>query len=251
MIVDVNTAVGCWPFSAAQAVTPARLSALLARAGVDLALTSSLDAIFHENPDEDNQRLFRQLRLYKRLLPVPIINPRLAAWRAAVAEWAPRAAAIKIVPSYHAYSLGGASVAGLAAELARSRLPLLVQVRMEDERVQAPALRVPPVPVANILALAERYPRLSIVALGTYSREAITLLEQSPRVRIDVSFLDGLDAVGVLVRRHGAFAGRLLLGSNMPLFYTQSALLKVQTAEATDAVRQAILGKNARKMLGL
>jgi predicted TIM-barrel fold metal-dependent hydrolase len=142
-------------------------------------------------------------------------------------------------------------VDGLAAELARRRLPLLVQIRMEDERVQAPALRVPPVPVADVVALAGRFPHLSIVALGTYSREVVDLLRQSPRVWADVSFLDGMDAVGVLVRKHRAFAKRLLLGSHSPLFYAQSAVLKVQTAEVTSVVRRGILGGNARTMLGL
>jgi hypothetical protein len=249
MFVDVNTAVGRWPFSDAQSMTPPRLSSLLARAGVDLALTSSLEAIFHEDPEEDNRRLFRQLRGQKRLLPVPILNPQLADWRASATKWADRAAAVKILPSYHAYSLAHANVAGLAAELITRRRPLLVQMRMEDERVQAPAFRVPAVPVADVVALAERFPQLSIVALGTYIAEANSLLEQSPGVRVDVSFLDGLDTVGVLLRKHRAFAKRLLLGSHMPLFYVESALLKVQTAEVTEAVRQAILGGNACRLL--
>jgi predicted TIM-barrel fold metal-dependent hydrolase len=142
-------------------------------------------------------------------------------------------------------------VDGLAAELARRRRTLLVQIRMEDERVQAPALRVPPVPVADVVALARRFPHLRIVALGVYSSEVVDLLRQSSRVWVDVSFLDGLDAVGVLVRKHRAFAKRLLLGSHAPLFYAQAAVLKVQTAEATSVVRQGILGRNARTMLGL
>jgi len=171
--------------------------------------------LLHEDPDEDNRRLFRQLRGHKRLLPVPVINPRLADWRASVARWAQKGAAVKILPSYHAYSLAGANVDGLAAELAR------------------------------------RLPHLSIVALGVYSSEVVDLLRQAPRVWVDVSFLDGLDAVGVLVRKHRALAKRLLLGSHAPLFYTQAAVLKVQTAEATRVVRQGILGRNARTMLGL
>ena len=159
--------------------------------------------------------------------------------------------AVKILPSYHSYSLAGANVAALAAELAERRLPLLVQMRMEDERVQSPAFRVPPVPVDEVVALARRNPGLSIVALGTYVAEAVTLLRQTPQVRVEVSFLDGLDVVGTLVRKNRAYARRLLLGSHSPLFYAQSAVLKVQTAEITAAVRQAILGENARKMLGL
>ncbi|MGD0091709.1 MAG: amidohydrolase family protein [Planctomycetota bacterium] len=257
MIVDIHTAVGRWPFSAAQSLTPLRLGSLLARAGVDLALTSSLEAVFHEDPAEDNRRLFRQLRGHKRLLPVPVINPRLADWRAAVAEWAQRAVAVKILPSYHACSLAsgagslGAGVDGLAEELAGRRRPLLVQMRMEDERVQAPALRVPAVPVADIVALAKRHPRLDIVALGAYRLEAGDLLRQTARVRVDVSFLDGLDVVAVLVKKHRAFAQRLLLGSHAPLFYAQASVLKVLTAETTEAVRRAILGGNAAQMLGL
>jgi len=251
MIVDVNTAVGRWPFSEAQSRPQSGLSALLARAGVDLALASSLEAIFHEDPDEDNERLFRQLRGHKRLLPVPVINPRLADWRVSVGKWAQKTAALKILPSFHGYSLAEACVSDLAAELADRRRTLFVQIRMEDERTQAPAFRAPPVPPADIVALAKRFPRLSIVALGAYTPEAVQLLGQSPGVFMDISFLDGLDTVGVLVRKHRAFARRLLLGSNLPLFYAQSAVLKVQTAETTAAVRRAILGENARKILGL
>lgn len=239
MLIDVSTAVGRWPFCQTQSITPARLSSLLKRAGVDLALTSSLEAVFHEDPDEDNRLLWRQLRGHKRLVAVPVVNPRVADWRDVVARWAPKAPAVKILPSYHAYSLADANVDALAAELVRRRRPLMVQIRMEDERVQAPAFRVPPVPVADI------------VALSAYRQEAVDLLAQAPRVWVDVSMLDGMDTVGAAVRQNRAFAGRLMLGSHSPLYYTQSAVLKVQTAEVTAAVRQAILGGTARKLLGL
>ena len=251
MLIDVSTAVGRWPFCRRQSITPAGLSSLLKRAGVDLALTSSLEAVFHEDPDEDNRLLFHQLGGHKRLVPVPVVNPRMADWRDVVGRWAPKAPAVKILPSYHAFSLADANVAALAAELMRRGKPLMVQMRMEDERVQAPAFRVPPVPVADIVALAGRFPRLNIVALSAYRQEAADLVAQAPRVWVDVSMLDGMDTVGAAVRLNRAFAGRLMLGSHSPLYYTRSAVLKVQTAEVTAAVRQAILGGTARKLLKL
>jgi predicted TIM-barrel fold metal-dependent hydrolase len=251
MIFDVNTAVGRWPFCEIQSVTPARLSSLLKRAGVDRALTSSLEAIFHEDPNEDNRRLFRQLRGNKQLLAVPVINPRLADWAERLAEWAPKTVAVKILPTYHAFSLADANVLGLAAALAKAGRPLLVQIRMEDERTQSPAFRVPPVPVADVAALAKRFPRLAIVALSTYTAEAIDLLEHTPGVRVDVAMLDGMDVVGNLVKKHRPAARRLLLGSHSPLQYTQAAVLKVQTARMTENVREAIAGRTARLMLGV
>jgi hypothetical protein len=251
MIIDVNAAVGRWPFCSAQSMTPSRLSTLLAKAGVDVALCSSLEACFHEDADEDNRRLSGQLRGHRRLRPVPVVNPSMANWPELVERWGPKAPAVKILPSYHAYALADARVDALAAELTRRRRPLLVQVRMEDERVQAPAFRVPPVPVADIAALAGRFPRLTIVALGTYLPEATCLLRQSPGVRIDISLLDRLDVVGELVRQHRLASRRLLLGTNSPLLHARAAVLKVQTARASRAARQAILGGNARRLLGL
>jgi predicted TIM-barrel fold metal-dependent hydrolase len=251
MILDVNAAVGRWPFCEIQSVTAARLSSLLKRAGVDRALVSSLEAVFHEDPNEDNRRLFRQLRGNRRLLAVPVINARLADWADRLAEWTPTALAVKILPSYHAFSLADANVAGLAAGLAKAGRPLLVQIRMEDERTQSPAFRVPAVPMADVAALAERFPRLTIVALCAYTPEATDLLEHSPGVRMDVSMLDGLDVVGNLVKKHRPAARRLLLGSHSPLQYTQAAALKVQTAQVPEHVRKAILGQSARQILGL
>lgn len=251
MIFDVNTAVGRWPFCEAQSVTPARLASLLKQAGVDRALTSSLEAVFHEDPNEDNRRLFRQLRGNKRLLAVPVINPRLADWAERLAEWTPKTLAVKILPAYHAFSLADANVVGMAAALAKAGRALLVQVRMEDERTQAWAFRVPPVPVADVVALAKRFPRLKLVALSTYTGEAIDLLKQTPGVRVDVAMLDGMDVVGKLVKKHRAAARRLLLGSHSPLQYTQAAVLKVQTAQIAERVREAIGGQSARQILGV
>ena len=251
MIIDVNAAVGRWPFCEGQSMTPSRLSRLLAAAGVDVALCSSLEACFHEDPDEDNRRLSRQLRGHPRLRPVPVVNPRMPNWPELVERWGRGAPAVKILPAYHAYTLADARVDALAAELARLRRPLLVQVRMEDERVQAPAFRVPPVPVADIAALAGRFPRLPIVALGAYLPEARDLLRHSPAVRIDISFLDRLDVVGELVRECRLAGRRLVLGTNSPLLHARAAVLKAQTADASRAVRLAILGGNARRVLHL
>ena len=251
MIIDVNAAVGRWPFCSAQSMTPSRLSSLLAEVGVDVALCTSLEACFHEDPDEDNRRLFRQLSGHQRLHAVPVVNPRMANWPELVERWGLEAPAVKALPSYHDYKLADPRVDALAAELTQRRRPLLVQVRMEDERVQSPAFRVPPVPVADIVALAGRFPRLTVVALGTYLTEASDLLRRAGDVRIDISFLDRLDVVGEIVRRCPPAGRRLLLGTSSPLLHARSAVLKAQTADVSRAVRQAILGGNARRLLGL
>jgi hypothetical protein len=43
---------------------------------------------------------------------------------------------------------------------------------------------------------------------------------------------------------------RVLFGSNFPLFYFESALLKVREAGLTPAEEQAVSRQNARRLLG-
>ncbi len=42
---------------------------------------------------------------------------------------------------------------------------------------------------------------------------------------------------------------RVLFGTHYPLFYFESAVLKVREAEFTDAERQAVLESNARRLV--
>jgi predicted TIM-barrel fold metal-dependent hydrolase len=66
-------------------------------------------------------------------------------------------------------------------------------------------------------------------------------------VYFDISMVEGVGGVGRLARNISV--ERVLFGSHYPLFYFESALLKVREAGFTDAESQALLGGNARRLL--
>jgi len=69
----------------------------------------------------------------------------------------------------------------------------------------------------------------------------------APKLRFDISHVDGVGAVGKLAAKIGT--ERILFGSHAPFFYLQSSLLKMKEADLTDEQREAILEGNARLVL--
>ena len=66
-------------------------------------------------------------------------------------------------------------------------------------------------------------------------------------VWFDFSMVEGVGGVGRPAQR--VSIQRMLFGSHYPLYYFESALLKVQEAGFTEAERTAVLEGNARRLL--
>ena len=148
---DANTWLGRWPFSFQPAHTPRTLAAHLHRHGIRRAFVSPLDAALAPAPGPANRELLRATRGFAALVPVPVVNPALAAWRDDLAAVAadPRVHAVRVLPNYHHYRLGSRAMHELAVELQRRRLRLIAQVRLVDERHEFHAMRLKGVSVAE------------------------------------------------------------------------------------------------------
>jgi len=249
MVIDINTSLGHWPFQSLGAETPARLTAILKSAGITTALVSSIDAVLLPSPDRENERLARLLRGSRRLIPVPVVNPLLPQWPEAARACGPLAPAVKVYPNYHGYRLAEPCVAELMGLLARERMGLILPLRIEDERSHYPLMKVPAVPVADILELARSLPGVNVLCCCPYRQEAAALLKGPPNVYVDISMIDGLDPVRVLTKQGPA--SRILFGSHTPFLAAPAAVLKVRESDIPPADRRAIFAASARRALRL
>jgi uncharacterized protein len=245
MIIDCNVGFGHWPFARFAEDTPARLDKLLESEGIGRALVSSAEAVLYEEPEECNLALERALARYPRLVPVPVASPRVKSAWATVAR--PGIRALKLIPNYHGYTLGDERAVELCAKAAERGIPVLVQMRVEDERSHYELLKVPGVSVEDIVALAARLPTLAIVALCPYYAEALRLAA-APNVYADISFVENLDTLGQLCDK--APAGKFLFGSHAPWLYPKAAVRKLELSTIDKEQRAAIGSRNAARLFG-
>jgi hypothetical protein len=123
---------------------------------------------------------------------------------------------------------------------------------MEDERTQNPAFRVPHVDCTPLAKLAEECPRLKLVVLNAFramSPKEAEAPAAAGNVAFDVAMLEGAGGVGRLV--HGIGLEHVVFGSLAPLFYFESALLKLRESELAGFQLEAIAADNAKRMLAV
>ncbi|HWL55019.1 MAG TPA: hypothetical protein VNQ90_21430 [Chthoniobacteraceae bacterium] len=232
-IIDVNASFGFWPLQRFTHQTLDALEEAMARNGITEAWVSAIESILFPDPDEFDLPLFRKLAEFPRFRPVKTVNPLLANWResctAALKEFP--LAALKIFPNYHGYPLGHVELRQLADFAAEYRLPVLVPLRINDERNQPTALEMTPVDPHGLARLAAEAETTTFVALCATKEEAATLLQSPSRVMTDISFLDGEQPLLLLKHRLKGLPPRLLFGSHAPFFYPESSAFKLQYAQ--------------------
>ncbi|MBN1676080.1 MAG: amidohydrolase family protein [Kiritimatiellae bacterium] len=250
MLTDINVSLGFWPFQRFALDSAAKLSRHLKAEGISRALVSSVEAVLYPDPDVYNRLLLRRTKPYRNLLPVPVINPLHPDWRNRLRSYAATRAAnaVKIFANYHSYSLRSRPVRDLAEELAGRKAPLVIQMRLEDERNQYPRMKVPGVKAADVAKLASRYPAQSFVCVCCYWNEAISLVREADNVYVDISFTERLNTVEALLR--DVPAQRLLFGSHTPFLYARAAVMKMTAARIAKRDREAIASKNAARLFG-
>lgn len=233
-LFDANAWIGSWPFSLAATHDARSLAAELRTHGVGRALVSSLAAVLAPEPGPANRVLLHETRGAPGLEPVPVVNPALPGWREELAACAadPRVRAVRVLPAYHAYRVGGRALRELATDLRARGWRLIVQARLIDERHEFHAMDLKPVPVtelAKFLAWAAPEP---VLVCGLTRAEVQALAPQAANLRADLSFAEWLEPVRDLRRK--ARGEQLVFGTNTPILMPGAQVAKLATASAAE-----------------
>ena len=254
MIIDVNVSLSRWPFRRLLGDEPAELVARLRKRNVTQAWAGTFDGILHKDLAAANTRLARDCRIHGPgfLVPFGSVNPKLPDWQEDLRRCHEihKMPGIRLHPNYHGYKLDDPAFRELL-KLATAR-KLLVQLAlcMEDVRVQHPLMQVPPVDFTPLADLVAGEPNLRLVLLNsspTLDLERLKKVSAAGEVYFDFSTLERVGTVARLAAQ--VTFPRVLFGSNYPLYYFESALLKVQESGLTEAQTKAVFEENARRLL--
>ncbi len=254
MIVDVNVNLSRWPCRRLPHDEPGSLVKKLRDSQVTQAWAGSFDGLLHKDIAAVNSRLADECRMFGADLLVPFgsINPTLPDWQEDLRRCHEehKMPGIRLHPSFHGYSLDDPRFAELLALAAERELLVQLVVRMEDERTQHPLLRVADVDTRPLLDLVDSTADLRLVVLNglrSLSKAAVGQLAESGNVWFEIAMQEGVGGITNLLKL--VPLERILFGSHFPLFYVESALLKLQESELGEFQKRAIAAHNAQKLL--
>ncbi|HUY92916.1 MAG TPA: amidohydrolase family protein [Pirellulales bacterium] len=253
-IVDVNVYLSRWPFRRVSADEPTAIADKLRSQGVVQAWAGSLDSLLHRDLGSVNERLAAECRAAGEgfLLPFGAVNLRLPDWEEDLRRCHEEFGmpGIRLHPNYHGYKLDDPLAAKLLSQAAEHGLIVQLAVTMEDERTQHPLVQVPHVDAAPLVELVKRTPKLRLVLLNAFRAlrpELRGQLVAAGQVYFEIASLEG---VGGVEKLFGQIPGeRILFGSYAPLFYFESALLKLQESQLGQVQLEAIRKGNAKWLL--
>ena len=157
---------------------------------------------------------------------------------------------IRLHPNYHGYQLDDPACARLLKLAVERRLLVQVALGMEDERMMHPLLRVPPVDTAFLANAVKQTPGLRLVllnALGRLGGRPLLDLIAAGDVYVEIATLEGVGGLANVLRQ--VPAERVLFGSFAPLFYFESALLKLRESPLAAKQLTSVGNANAAALL--
>ena len=250
-LIDTNITLGRWPFRRLPLEDTAALVARLKRHGVSQAWAGSFEAIFSRDLAAANARLVEDCHRHGRswLLPFGSVNLMLPDWeedfRSGVELHGMRG--LRLHPNYHGYTLDDPAFVKLLSLATERRLVVQIAADMEDERTQSRLAQVPHVDTKPLLALLKDLPGARLELLNWHRAVPNDVVKQlaAAGVGFDIATVEGVGGVAKLSEQISG--KRVMFGSHAPLFYFESAALKLKEsalgAEDLRAVRELNAGR--------
>jgi len=249
-LIDTNVNLFRWPLRRLPCDETAALVGRLRANGVTQAWAGSFEGLLHRDIAAVNARLAEECRRQGQGLLVPFgsVNPKLPGWEDDLRRCAGehRMPGIRLHPSYHGYKLDDPDFAKLLREAAGRGLLVQLVAIMEDRRMMHPLLQVEPPDLKPLAGVLKRTPGLRLELLNLKGPLPLELLEAG-EVSMEMAMIEGVGGVGALLSR--VPADRVLFGSHAPLFYFESALLKLKESPLNEDQLRAIRCDNARRLL--
>ncbi|MEN6532496.1 MAG: amidohydrolase family protein [Bryobacteraceae bacterium] len=251
-MIDVNVSLFRWPFRRFAVDEPAELVASLRKKGVTEAWAGSFEGLLHRDISGVNARLAAACRRDGRgfLVPFGSVNPLIPGWQEDLRRCHENHGmlGIRLHPNYHGYALDAPVVTELLAMAASRGMLVQIAFAMEDVRTQYPLMRVPNVSPGPLVDLARRIPNMRLLVLNaTRAITRVPGIAQASNINLDIAMMEGVRGVADLVA--ATSLSRVVLGSNSPLYYFESASMKVWEAGLSEDSAGAIREGNARKLL--
>lgn len=252
-MIDTNINLERWPFRRFANDATDRLVAKLKARGVTQAWAGSFDGLFHRDIAAVNQRLADACRQFADFLkPFGTVNPVLPDWHDDLRRCHEdhKMPGLRLHPNYHGYSLDDPRFADLLSLATERGLIVQLVLSMEDERTQHALHRVPHVDPKPLAAIIAKLPKLRLVLLNAF--RSLPVLQcgdvaKAGQVWFDIAMLESVAGVAKLVEQVGP--QRILFGSHAPLFYFESAELKLTESGLPESVLQQIRSANAQRVL--
>jgi len=248
-MIDVNTAIGHWPFRPLPGSVET-LSQQMQLSGIKKALVSNINSIFYKDPMDGNEELFKWL-VRPELFLACVINPTFSGWKqdllTCVHDF--RAKAVKLYPGYHHYSVESAATFSLFETCIELEVPVIIVLRLEDERIGHDLAIVHSLPLDQIARTAQAFPHARIVVSGCNGEEVKVLCQQKDcsNLYFEISNVNApLDPIREL-SQHIA-PKRLLLGTNYPHQYMLPSIRKLDNSILENTIKQNIACDNAQRL---
>jgi predicted TIM-barrel fold metal-dependent hydrolase len=253
MISDTHVYLGSWPFRRPPWFETADIVKKLRSVQITEAWTGSFEGLLHKDLAGVNARLAEECRRYPGfLIPFGSVNPRQPDWEEDLRRCHEqhRMPGIRLHPNYHGYRLDEPAFARLLEKATERRLVVQIVVRMEDERTQHPLVQVPAVNLSPLPAVLARLPEVRLQILnGSFNPrdETQLALARARKSYFDFANVESVGGLAKMLERVGR--ERVLFGSHFPLFYPESALLKIRESALPDEEKEALQQANARTLM--
>lgn len=248
-IIDTNCSFGHWPLQQFIHQNLHQLDEALESNQISESWLTATESILFADPDVYDFALFRKLRDFPRFRPVKTVNPLLANWRESclksIEEYA--VTALKVYPNYHNYPSNHTQLHSLADFAAEHNLPMLVSIRISDERSQPASLRIPPVNIPALTTWTGKSPDTRFILHGLYMGELARLKGHS-NLYADISFLDRMDVLVNVTEQLHFPTQQLVFGSHACFFYPESSALKLKLTQSPQEIVNQIASGNVNQM---
>ncbi len=244
-LIDCHVSLGAYPFRQLEAEDTGAFAALLQQRGVTEAWAGASEGLLRRDVTAVNRRLAKACGKHALFRPCGIINLAMPDWQTDVKRCAEDHGmrVVRLHPNYHGYTLQDAVFKELLTLSVKHKLLVQLVVQLEDERTQHPQVRVAPVDPKPLPALMREMKEARMMLLNANAAMVMRHLQECPNVWLDFAMIEGVGGVETLLKTWPQ--ERLVFGSFAPVFYWESARLKMQESAIDGAQAQAVAWQNA------